>query len=124
MIRIAGVALAALVSTTALAQQKPTVCVSIEIPKGAILARDGSWTELSNQQWQFLRGVFVLDPLTPPGLPYGDKAFLAQIKGDAGGLVFFIDGDQACSPMPVPVELVDMLKEISDGTIRHEKDGA
>jgi hypothetical protein len=39
-------------------------------------------------------------------LPYGDKAVLARLDKDAGGLVFFIDGDKACTPMRAPPELM------------------
>jgi hypothetical protein len=41
-------------------------CVDISVPKGAISARDGKWIELTPEQWQFLRGVYVVNPDTPP----------------------------------------------------------
>jgi hypothetical protein len=56
-------------------------------------------------------------------LPYGDHAVLAQIAGDAGGLIFFIDGDKACTPMPVPSELVSMMQDVATNTINHEAGG-
>ncbi len=41
-----------------------------------------------------------MNPITPPGLPYGDKAALATVEGhDGGGVVFFLDGNRACTPM-------------------------
>src|SRR5271170_6363883 len=98
-------------------------CTDISVPKSAITAHNGKWIELTTEQWQFLRGVFVLNPNTPPGLPYGDKAVLAQIDGDPGGLVFFIDGGQACTPMAVPGELVGMIREVAASNISHEGDG-
>ena len=49
------------------------------------MARNGKWIELTPAQWQFLRGVYALNPETPAGLPYGDKAVLAQIDNGAGG---------------------------------------
>ena len=98
-------------------------CTDISVPKSAIEAHKGKWIELTSEQWQFLRGVFVLNPNTPPGLPYGDKAVLAQVEGNTGGLVFFIDGDKACTPMPVPHELLAMMHDVATQTINHESGG-
>ena len=98
-------------------------CTDISVPKSAIEAHKGKWIELTSEQWQFLRGVFVLNPNTPPGLPYGDKAALAQVDGDPGGLVFFIDGDRACTPMAVPGVLVGMIRDVAAANISHEADG-
>ena len=80
-------------------------CIDVSVPKQAIAAHNGKWIELTPEQWQFLRGIYAMNPETPAGLPYGDKAVLAQVEGNSGGLVFFIDGDKACTPMPVPREL-------------------
>jgi hypothetical protein len=98
-------------------------CVNVSVPKSAISARNGRWIELTNDQWQFLRGIYAMNPQTPPGLPYGDHAVLAQIAGDSGGLIFFIDGDKACTPMPVPSELVSMMQDVATNTINHEAGG-
>ena len=70
-------------------------CVDVSIPRQATEARNGRWIELTSEQWQFLRGIYATNPETPPGLPYGDKAVLAQVDNSSGGLVFFIDGDKA-----------------------------
>jgi hypothetical protein len=98
-------------------------CVDISVPKGAIAARNGKWIELTPEQWQFLRGIYAMNPETPAGLPYGDKAVLAQVEGNTGGLVFFIDGDKACTPMPVPHELLAMMHDVATQTINHESGG-
>ena len=75
--------------------------------KHAAEARHGKWIELTSEQWQFLRGIYAMNPLTPPGLPYGDKAALVKIDGNSGGMVFFIDGEtKACTPMAVPDQLL------------------
>ena len=52
-------------------------CVDVSVPKKAVEANNGKWIELTSDQWQFLRGIYAMNPLTPPGLPYGDKAALA-----------------------------------------------
>ena len=43
-------------------------CVDISVPKGAIAARNGKWIELTPEQWQFLRGIYAMNPETPAGL--------------------------------------------------------
>ena len=95
-------------------------CVDISAPKKVIEAHHGKWIELTQNQWEFLRGIYAMNPLTPPGLPYGDKAALAKVDGDSGGLVFFIDGDKACTPMPVPDTLLSMMIDVATAKINHE----
>jgi hypothetical protein len=95
------------------------VCVEASLPKQVIAARNGKWTELTPEQWQFLRGVYVMNPQTPAGLPYGDKAVLAQVENYPDGLVFFIDGDKACTPMRAPPELLALIQEVGTAKINH-----
>lgn len=64
-----------------------------------------------------------MDPMTPPGLPFGDRAVIAKIEGHAGGLVFFIDGDEACTPMPVPQSLINLMDDVGTHKIHHEGQG-
>jgi hypothetical protein len=98
-------------------------CVNVSVPKSAVAERNGRWIELTNDQWQFLRGIYAMNPQTPPGLPYGDHAVLAQVGSDAGGLIFFIDGDKACTPMAAPKELLTMMQDVATNTINHETGG-
>lgn len=103
----------------------PQHCGPLSIPKAVIeRSAGGSWKRLPADQWQFLRGIFVMNPLTPPGLPLGDGAAIARIDGDDGALIFFLDGDQACGAMPVPKELLEMLRDISTGKVHHEGDAS
>ena len=98
-------------------------CIDVAVPRQAIAARNGKWIELTPEQWQFLRGIYAMNPETPAGLPYGDRAVLAEVAGNSGGLVFFIDGDKACTPMPVPHELLTMMRDVATATINHESGG-
>jgi hypothetical protein len=98
-------------------------CIDISVPKAAIETHHGKWIQLTSEQWQFLRGIYAMNPETPPGLPYGDKAALAKVDGDSGGLVFFIDGDKACTPMPVPQTLLSMMDDVATAKISHEGSG-
>jgi len=98
-------------------------CVDISAPKKVVEAHHGKWINLTQSQWEFLRGVYAMNPLTPPGLPYGDRAALAKVDGDSGGLVFFIDGDKACTPMPIPDTLLGMMDDVGKAKINHEGSG-
>ena len=90
-------------------------CIDLSKIKSVIKQNDGRLTELTSEQWEFLRGIYAMNPETPPGLPPGDKAVLAQKEGNDGGIVFFVDKDKACSPMPIPKQLLDMLKDVATG---------
>lgn len=123
MFRSALLGALALVSTAGSAfAQAPSNCIDASVPKGAFAAHDGHWLELTHDQRLFLAGVYVVNPQTPAGLPYGDRAALATIPGNAGGMIFFLDGDKACTPMPVPKPLIDLLGEVAAGGARHEGD--
>ena len=114
-------ALAALPQVVAAAESAQ--CVDVSVPKHAIEARNGKWIQLTPEQWEFLRGIYAMNPLTPPGLPYGDKAALARVDGNSGGLIFFLDGDKACTPMPVPDKLLAMMDDVATAKINHEGNG-
>ena len=98
-------------------------CVDVSVPKQAVEAGKGQWIELTAEQWEFLRGVYAMNPLTPPGLPYGNKAALARVEGNDGGLVFFLDGDRACTPMAAPKALLALLDDVATAKIAHEGSG-
>src|SRR5208282_2296436 len=98
-------------------------CVDVSAPKAAVEKMHGKWIELTPDQWQFLRGIYAMNPLTPPGLPYGDKAALARVDGKQEGLVFFIDGDRACTPMAAPEALLTMMDDVASAKINHEGTG-
>lgn len=98
-------------------------CVDLSVPKKAIEAQNGRWIELTTDQWQFLRGVYAMNPLTPPGLPFGDKAALARLGDSKEGLVFFIDGDRACTPMAAPEALLALMDDVATAKITHEGSG-
>jgi hypothetical protein len=115
---------AALATLPQLASAAETAqCVDVSVPKHAIESRNGKWIQLTAEQWEFLRGIYAMNPLTPPGLPYGDKAALAKVDGNDGGLIFFIDGDKACTPMPVPDKLLAMMDDVATAKINHEGNG-
>ena len=94
-------------------------CIDRAAAKSNIDRRGGSFVTVTPEQWQFLRGIYAMNPATPPGLPFGDSAVIAKIPGDDGALIFFIDAERACTPMPVPQALVEMLERVGAGDIAH-----
>jgi len=121
-IRLAfALGLAALSSGAAAADHSPSLCADVSTPKAVVAAHHGRWIELSGDQWQFLRGIYAMNPQTPPGLPYGDRAVLARFDDFGSGIVFFIDGDKACTPMTAPPELLSLIKDVATHAIRHEQ---
>ena len=85
--------------------------------------KDGRWATVTPEQYRFLQGVYAMNPNTPAGLPFGASAVLATIPGADGAMIFFIDGENACTPMPVPKELVDLLVKVGSGEVSHEGSG-
>jgi hypothetical protein len=94
-------------------------CADLGMVRDAVTARNGKLTELTQGQWQFLRGIYAMNLEAPFGLPYGDRAMLAQVDGRSDGLVLFVDGDQACTPMHAPPELLLLMHEVATGDISH-----
>ena len=122
--KLAIAAAAALMVLPSLAYADDSVqCVDVSVPKKAVEAGKGRWIELTPEQWQFLRGIYAINPLTPPGLPYGDKAVLAKIDGHESGLVFFVDGNRACTPMAATKALLALLDDVATAKISHEGSG-
>jgi hypothetical protein len=98
-------------------------CVDLAMVRDAVSAYGGRLIELTQGQWQFLRGIYTMNPETPAGLPYGDRAMLAQVDGRSDGLVLFVDGDEACTPMHAPPELLLLMHEVATGNISHHGAG-
>ena len=122
---LGAMAIAVLSSCTQAPAYAATACVDVAAAKAPIVARQGRWTELTPEQWQFLRGVYAINPTMPlPGLPYGDKAVLVTVPGNDAGLAWFIDGDRACTPMALPKALVEMVLAVGAGDLNHEGKGA
>jgi hypothetical protein len=123
-VMIKSVIAVALVLASAPAWAEGEQCAALDVPKAIVAKQGGAWVDLTTSQWEFLRGIYAVNPATPAGLPVGDRAAMAEIAGNGGALVFFIDGDKACTPMPVPQELVDVLRDVGSGQIKHPGTGS
>ena len=101
----------------AAAPQK-TICKPIKEVKGQF-PPDTAFTSVTPGQLNFLRGVAVLNPQTPPGVPPGTGAVVVQKKGDSAGpgIIFFVNGSTYCTPMAAPPMIMKMLMGIPTGAV-------
>ncbi len=87
-------------------------------------AANASVVTLTKEQWEFMRGVYVINPETPPGLPFGDGAAMMKVEGRREALIVFLDGNATCvTPMVGPGVMVDMIIKSGEGEITHFGDG-
>ena len=90
-----------------------TASAALGTLRAAINDQDSKPIEITPDQWKFLRGVYAMNPEAPCGLPYGDKAVLAQDGGDSDGLLFFMDGDRLCAPVHAPLALLSLMERVT-----------
>ena len=81
--------------------------------RAVINGQDSKPIEITPDQWQFLRGVYAMNPEAPPGLPRGDNAVIAQGDGDSSGLLLFVDRDKPSAPMHAPPELLSLMNRVT-----------
>jgi hypothetical protein len=113
-------ALAFACAAKAHADDAPPHCIDAAISKGAVAERGGRIARTRDPR-RFTRGIYVLNPATPAGLLYGDRAALALAPGDSGGgTVLLLDGDKACTRMPILRALVEMMGDVAAGIRDHD----
>ena len=95
------------------AADSAALCADVAGPKAMIAEHHGRWIELSAEQWQFLRRVYAMNPAR-------FALRLARFDDMGSGIVFFIDGDRACTPMSAPPELLSFMKDVESHTIKHQ----
>lgn len=95
-------------------------CSDLAKTKQDALDAKATWIGLTEAQWNFARGVYIYKPDTPKGMPFGDSAAIVRRDDRSGSLIFFIDGDKACSPMALPSEVTDFLLSVGEGFVKHE----
>jgi hypothetical protein len=91
--------------------------------RAATTGQNSKLIELTSDQWQFLRGIYAMNPEAPPGLPDGDLAVFRLGGGDSNGLLFFVGGDKACTPMNAPPALLTLMDQIAVGNTNHQGAG-
>jgi hypothetical protein len=95
-------------------------CVDLPTVRASTTGENNKLIELTSDQWQFLRGIYAMNPEAPAGLPDGDKAVLRLGDGDSTGLLFFVDRDKACTPMNAPPALLSLMEQIAVGDTNHQ----
>ncbi len=82
----------------------------------------GDFVVLSNDQWQFVRGLFVMAPDTPPSLPPGDRAEMS-LRPDGSASIIFVDDNRACAPIRLGPEAVKVIMQVGRGDLVHAERG-
>ena len=74
-------------------------------------------TDLTPEQFQFVRALYVALPPISKSLPPGDRAVMAS----AGGVVMLalVDGEQACARFLAPDFIQAMLIQVGEGQTEH-----
>lgn len=112
-----------LLITPAMSAEHAERCVPLDVAKRVVSDKHGVWVGLTSDQLQFLRGVSVMHPNTPNGIPLGDGAAMATAAGKESAVVFFLDGNRACDAMPIPDVMRKMVLDVGSGVVKHEGDG-
>ena len=95
-------------------------CVDLPTVRAATTGEKNKLIELTSDQWQFLRGIYTMNPEAPAGLLDGDKAVLRLGDGDSTGLLFFVDRDKACTPMNASPALLSLMEQLAVGNTNHQ----
>ena len=98
-------------------------CMELTKAKENIAAKHGQWIDLTDGQWEFMRGVFWIHPKTPSRLPRGDRAAMATSPDHDDRMIFFIDGELACDMLILPPEGLATLMDVGSGVTTHEEKG-
>lgn len=85
-------------------------CVSVSEMRSA-----ASVIELTPEQFQFARALYVLIPPVSQTLPPGDHAVMASQNGLV--MVAFVADDKACARFLAPPVMQEMLIQVGEGRI-------
>jgi hypothetical protein len=77
--------------------------------------------ELTPEQFQFVRALYVAIPPISRELPPGDRAIMATASD--GVMLALIDGDKTCARMAAPPFVVDMVMAVGRGDVGHARQG-
>jgi hypothetical protein len=97
-------------------------CFPLAQVKGSIENQGGRLIEMTPEQFQFARGMFVVTPPESAKLPPGDHAMIGEMpNGDVG--VIFVDGDSACDVAVLGAPAKQLLMAVGSGSFTHIGDG-
>jgi hypothetical protein len=93
-------------------------CLPLAQVRGSIERHGGKLIDMTPEQFQFARGMFVVTALASTKLPPGDHAMLGEMpNGDIG--VIFLDGDSACDVAVFGGSAKQMLIAVGVGSVTH-----
>lgn len=87
----------------------------------ADVAKVGKVVDLSPEQFQFARALYVALPPVSHKFPPGDHAVIAGAS-DGTAMVALVDGDKSCARFLVPDFVLQMLNDIKAGKFAHAGD--
>jgi hypothetical protein len=93
-------------------------CYPLADLKGSIVSRGGTLVQLTPEQFQFARGMYVVSESGPMELPPGDRAMVGEIP-DGGAGVVFVDGESACGLAFLGASSLRMLLAVGRGSVLH-----
>ena len=113
---------AASLCTPASAAGKPKTLEELFAPlsQGACVTIDavrtvGVTTQLTPEQFQFVRAFWMAIPPATPELPPGDKAFLAKDSNGVAVLGLFDDGGQVCAVFQATDWIERVVEQVGRG---------
>jgi len=74
-------------------------------------------TDLTSEQFQFVRALYVALPPMSKQLPPGDRAIMASADGDV--MLALVDGEEACARFLAPDFIQEMLIKVGEGKVAH-----
>ena len=82
----------------------PSRCVDASIPKGSVAEHGGGLDRVGRKSsGRFLRGIYAMNPSpSVRGCLMRQGGARPEVNRLRHGLVFFIDGEKACTPMQIP----------------------
>jgi hypothetical protein len=83
-------------------------CVSVAAIKSAATV-----TDLTPEQFQFTRALYIAIPPISRKLPPGDRAIMASSGGAV--MIALVDGGQTCARFLAPDFIQDMLVQVGEG---------
>lgn len=94
-------------------------CVAIPTAEKHIIdSGGGPFIALTPEQLSFMRGISVVLPNTPEGIPPGEKAVMSKYP-DGSAAVVFLDDDLACVPIRLKPAGVKALMQEGENYVLH-----
>lgn len=91
-------------------------CVKLDV-----IAKVGKVIDLSRDQFQFVRALYVAIPPVSKTIPPGDRAVISG-AADGTAMVSIVDGKQVCARFLAPDFVLQMLNDIAAKKVTHAGD--